>query len=287
MASFSILGIVHKQLDRLIISKFLPIGILGYYSFAYNNVSKGLMVSQAISQASLPYLCDQLTNSTPSSLLRQYKKLQDLVCLINVPVFIAISFFIVPLLSFIFDAEVARTLKLPVVFLCLGFYMNGTLNIPYRFILTLGKPDIEVRRTFYSLFIIPPLTLLFIYTWGITGAALGWICYFLFAYLYTIPKFFQKCLAVSPITFFKHLLKIFILTGITYGNAWIILSILGSQTLTALIIAYLIGSIFFFIGAYFLMFEDLRKTINNYTRRLLSLVILRFTRLGHYRRSVK
>ncbi|MHA1941163.1 MAG: lipopolysaccharide biosynthesis protein [Candidatus Hodarchaeales archaeon] len=272
LVSISLTAIIQKQTDRISLSKLLPIGSLGYYSFAYNNVSKGLMISQSISQAAYPHLCDKFNNTSHKTFVKEYRKLQDLVCFLNVPVFVVIPFLAVPLFTYIFNAEMAEALRWPVTLLSLGFYMNGTMSIPYRIVLAAGKPDIEVRRTLFALFIVPPLTLLFVYFWGLTGAAMGLVFNFLFAYLYSIPKIFNKCLATSPVIFFKHLIKIFILTGMTYGIAMKILSYFEYQTFIPFLLAYFLASGVFFGGAYLLICDELKKIIHLYARNIVHLI---------------
>jgi len=54
LMSISIIASIHMQVDKLIISKLLPITSVGYYGVAYSSVSKGTLLTGAVSQAALP-----------------------------------------------------------------------------------------------------------------------------------------------------------------------------------------------------------------------------------------
>src|SRR5207248_5915560 len=88
---------------------------------------------------------------------------------------LGISFAALPLFSYLFNPSAAHLLLLPTALLCLGWYMNGTLNVPYVFSLAAGKPEISSRSNFLALFIVLPITFVLVLTLGLTGAALSWV----------------------------------------------------------------------------------------------------------------
>lgn len=268
MISISILAMVHRQADKVIISKVLPVGILGYYGFVYGAISKAGLITSAIAQAAFPSLCALSENKSSTNVLSQYKILQDLVCFITVPVFAAIVFIALPLLKYVFNSEIAQTLHLAVVFLSLGFFLNGTLAIPYRVLLATGKPEIAVRQNLYAIFTVLPATFVAIYYWEISGAALGWVLYFLFCYVYSVPRICNECLDRSPLFFYGHVLKVFLLIGLSYGTVYSLLFVFDIFKILSLSLSYIGASVIYLIGAYFLIGDELRKTILRQFRTL-------------------
>lgn len=264
MMSISIMAAVHMQADKIIISKLLPIGAVGYYGLAYANVSKGTLVTGAISQAAFPSFSALFKAGDRTGMISQYRKLQDLLCYGIVPIFTAIPFALLPLFSYILNEEAARLLFLPTTLLCLGFYMNGSLNIPYVFSLAVGKPGIAARMNFYALFVVLPVTALLIYFLGLTGAGLSWVFYHVFVYSYGVPRICSECLEIPVWKWYLHVLKIFILVGLTYGVAWIFLGIIDNYSILALITAYVGGSVAFLTGSYFMIGEELREVLSPY-----------------------
>lgn len=261
MVSISVLAMLNKQADKVMISKLLPIGQLGYYGFAYGAVSKAGLITAAIAQAAFPSFCSLSEEKDGNRLITQYSKLQDLVCYMTLPLFALISFAALPLFTYIFNEEIAKALQLPVVLLSLGFYLNGTMSIPYRIILATGKPEIAVRQNLYAIFTVLPITLVSIYFFGLSGAAMGWVLYFLFCYAYSVPRICHECMGKPAWFFYGHVLKVFLLTVLTYGVAYGILVVVDIFTISSLSLAYVIASAIFLIGAYFMIGDDLGKTI--------------------------
>lgn len=268
MVSISVLAIVHKQFDKVIISKLLPIGVLGYYSVAYSVASKAGLVTGAISGAVFPVLSALFKAGDRGSLMSQYRKLQDLICFITIPIFSFIPFATLPLFTYMFNEEMARTVLLPITFLSLGFYMNGTSNLTYQFSLAVGKPEITVRSATYALFIVLPATALLIYQFGLVGAGLSWVLYNLFVYIYAVPRICAECMEIPVRIWYSHVFKVYTLASLTYGSAWIFLEFINVHSILFLTIAYIGATIIFLICSYFMISDDLRKALFNYIKVL-------------------
>lgn len=270
MASVSLLAMVHTQADKAIASKLLPLGVVGYYGLAYTAASKGTLITTAIAQAAFPSLSALFKAGDKPTLLSQYRKLQDLLCFGTAPIFAAIPFAAVPLLTYVLDAQAARMLLLPVAFLCVGFYMNGTLNIPHVFSLAVGKPGIAARSNFYALFVVLPMTFALVYFFGVSGAAFSWVFYHLFAYAYAVPRICSDCLGTPVWSWYAHVLQVFALVALTYGVAWTVLAIVGTRSNTSLLLAYALASLIFVTVAYLRVGAELREAITRFPRTLMT-----------------
>ena len=261
MMSISILGMIHTHADKVIVSKLLSIGTLGFYGFASGAVSKATLVTGSIAQAAFPSFSALFQSGGRNGMMTQYRKLHDLLCFSTVPLFAAIPFAVLPLFSYLFNREVAQMLLVPITFLCVGYYMNGTLNVPYIFSLAVGKPEISARSNFYALFIVLPVTGLLIYFFGLAGAGFSWVFYHLFAYSYAVPRICSECLEIPVSEWYRHVLKIFFLASLTYGVAWILVVYVNTYTLKALGLAYLAASLVFLVGSYHMIGGELRGTL--------------------------
>jgi len=261
LAGITVLSIIHTQSDKAIVSKLLSLGVFGYYSMAYNAVSRGMLVSASVSQAVFPSFSALYKQGDRAGLMRQYKNLQDLLCYAIIPMFAAIPFAARPLFTCVLNAEAARMLLWPVTFLCIGFCMNGTLTIPYVFSLAVGKPEIAARSNYYALFVVLPVTTLLVYKFGIAGAGLSWVFYHVFAYAYMMPRTCTECLGIPVWKWFLHVFKVFVLAALTYGGAWAIIMSLGFLSILSLALAYAFASIAFAAAAYRLIGDELRETL--------------------------
>ena len=253
--------LIFTQVDKVIISKLLPVALTGFYGVAFNMVHKGSMVSNAISNAVYPSFSQLFKNNDRKGLMTQYVKYQDLVCYITVPVFASIFFFQLPVFAYIFDTSVALMLFTPTTLLSLGFYMLSTLTIPHILVLAMGKPEIQARTNIYALIIVLPVTVALIYTFGLTGAGLSVVFNRLFVYSYAVPRVCRECLNIPVIKWYSHVSKIFILALFTYGLAWFALGFMGGKTILNLSLAYICASILFMAGAFSLIGKELRQSV--------------------------
>jgi len=267
MAAASFLGVAESQVDKAIVSKLMPIGMFGYYGIAYATVSKGTLITTAIAQAALPSLCELHGRGNTKALLSQYSKLQDLLCFVTVPIFAAIPFAALPVFTFMLNAEAARLLLLPTTFLCLGFYLNGTLHAPSLLSLAVGRPDITARFNLYALFIVPPAAVILVYFFGLNGAALSWVVYNLFSYVYAIPRICAECgLELSPVRLYAHVFRFLGPAAVIYGLAWIFCKTIGHSSISALAVGYTLASFVFVSGSFLLIGTDLRNTLQGMFR---------------------
>lgn len=268
MMFISIISTIHNNFDKLIMSKLLPISTVGYYGIAYASASKGMLLAGAVSQAAFPSFSALFRAGAHDTILSQYWKLQDFLCLAMVPILALIPFALLPLFSYVFNEETARDLLVPTIFLCVGFYMNGTLYVPHVFSLAVGRPGIAARSNFYALFVVLPVMALLIYFLGLVGAGLSWIFYHLFGYGYGVPRICRECLKIPVGRWYGHMLKIFALAGLTYGVAGMILATTGSASIVSLLLAYSLASMVFMAGSYFIMGDTLRETLSGHLNGL-------------------
>ncbi|MGD0576952.1 MAG: oligosaccharide flippase family protein [Candidatus Staskawiczbacteria bacterium] len=260
----SIFSGIYSQMDKIIISKLLPVATLGYYSFAYGGVSQGTMLTNSVSQAVYPSFSALAKAGDRGSLMSQYHKLQDLVCFGILPMFALVPFILMPLFSYLLNKNVAYLLLFPTTLLCLGFYINGTMTVPYMFSLAVGKPGITAKMNFYSLFIVLPVMAVLIYFFGLTGAGLSWVFYNLFGYFYAIPRMCRECLDIKTRYWYFHIFRILILAILTYGASWFILGILNSHSIVSLASAYISASVVYLFVSYFLITKEFKEAIIYY-----------------------
>jgi O-antigen/teichoic acid export membrane protein len=268
MMSISIWVAIHSQADKLILSKLLPLGTFGYYSYAYGVISKASFFTGAISQALFPSFSTLASAGDTDALRSRYNKLQDLVCLTTLPLFAAVPFAALPIFTYIFNTEVAKTLLLPVTFLAIGFYMNGTVTVPYIFSLAMGKPEITVRFIFLALFIVLPVTALLIYFFGLAGAGFSLVFYYLVSYSYAIPRICSECLEIPASKWYAQIGKIFGLAFSIYGLTWSILIGIGVRTILSMTLAYMGATATFLFSAYFISSIELRAQLDRLPHEL-------------------
>src|SRR5713226_3348294 len=268
MTVISITSLVHTQVAQVIVSKLLPIAEFGFFGFASSMVTRANFVTTAVSQAAFPSLAGLFAAGDRPSLLAQYRKLHDLVCYGTLPLFTGLCFAAVPVYTYVFNAGVAQRLLLPTAFLALGIWMNASITIPYILSVAMGRPEIVARQNVYALVIVLPATMGLTLKFGIAGASLSLVVYHLFAYAYMVPRICRVCLQSPAATWYLHVLKALGLGALTYGPAWLVISLTSLSSLPIVILAYSVGTAAFGVGTYLLIGPDLRQTIRRLPRSL-------------------
>jgi len=261
VAAVSVLSTVHLQADKLIISKLYSVGAFGFYGLAFSVVARLTVFTRAVSQAALPTMSSLFRIGEHDDLLRQYRKLQDVVCFLAVPTLAAVAFAAEPLFAYLLDGKTARMLLIPVALLCIGTYMNSTLSMPYIVSLATGRPDIPARLNFHALFVTLPATAILVYFLGFPGAGLSWILYHLFSYVYAVPRICSQCLKIPTREWFWHTFKVSVLAFLTYGVTWLVIWHTGTDSIPMLAALYADASVVYAIGMYCLVGDELRGTV--------------------------
>jgi O-antigen/teichoic acid export membrane protein len=258
VGAYTVLATVQMESDKAVMSKLVPIGLLGFYGVAQTMVARVSRITGAVTQAAFPALSALFHGHDKSALMREYRRLQDLVCYGLVPVFAAVVFAARPLFTYLLSARAAQMLLLPTALLCLGWYMNATLNIPAILALAVGRADIGAWQNFYAIFVVTPVTIVLIWKWKLVGAALSFVFYHLFAYSYGARRTASECLGMDPLEWYLHVLKILVLASITYGAAWSILAMAGLNSIAFLAVAYALASAGYLYVAYLAVGRELR-----------------------------
>ena len=259
MMSISALSVAHTYVDKLVVSKLLPIATLGPYAFAASIVGRGALLTNAIADASYPSLSGLARLDDRTALRAHYHRLQELVSYLTVPLYAGIVYLSLPLFNSLFGAAVSRSLLLPVAILCLGSYLNATLTVPYVYSLAVGKPQITSSLSLQAVFVVVPVTIASVAILGIAGASFGYLAYHLYLYAVGVPRYCRECLEIAPSSWYRPVAAILTLAASTYGLGWLIASRLGRLGLPILALAFAIASVAFVLAASRMIHPSLRE----------------------------
>jgi O-antigen/teichoic acid export membrane protein len=249
------------QIDQVIISKLLPLTLLGMYSFTRGAINQGMLLTVAINNAIFPHFCALHGAGKREELKRAYNHMHDLICLATIPLFALAPFAAIPVFSRVFDTPSAHRLLLPATFLCIGYYLSGTLTAPSVFSLAVGRPDISARQNLLALLIAPPVSIFAIRWFGLNGAGFSWIILNLCAYSYGLPRICRECLGIPARSWYARVLRILGLGLAIYGAAWVVLATLGRLSAPYLGSAYALGTLVYGTLAFRMMSVDLRQRV--------------------------
>ncbi len=261
MMAISLLAMVHTQSDKLLISAVLPVSGIGMYALLYGAFARGGVLTSAVAQGAFPALSQLHKLGKTEELARHYENLQSLLCYGLVPVYAFVAFATRPVFSAVLDPDLASALVLPGCMLAVGFYLNGTLTVPYYFSIAVNKPEIGARLNFLALVTTLPVTLLLTWQLGFAGAAASWIWYQLFAYVYFVPRVCNECLGLRPRVWFAHVARILALVAISYGPSVLYVACTSEPTIVVLAVTYTMSTLVFIGLAWFAIGANVRSSL--------------------------
>jgi O-antigen/teichoic acid export membrane protein len=221
MALISLVLVVHKQLDKILISKFLPIGVLGMYNFIFTSLSKTSFLTASVTQAAFPAIAEEYEEGQENKkLIEKFFLIQDALIIFMLPLFVLIIYISKPLFSFLLDEDKASYLFIPICLLSLSFYLNCALRMLSTYVSAIGKPGYILKLNLWALLFSTPVAVFFVMKYGIVGAAVSWVFYYVFSSFYIVSKIYFNELNVSPYHWFKLLFVSLSLGAAIYYPAW-------------------------------------------------------------------
>jgi len=264
----SFLTIFNTQYDKLVMSRLLPVAMVGCYGFAYTLLRRGpTQLAAAVAQAAFPSFASLHSLGRSAELKHQYKILQEALCFGLVPFFAAILYAAPDVFAYVFNRGIAGRLAVPMLLLAVGHYMSSTMLLPYMFCLAAGRPDIPAKLSAYSLMLLMPATPVLVWFFGITGAAGAFLLYQSLTYGYLAPRAYKECLLLPLTSAASVIGKAASLGCLCYG-IWLIRG-WGEGATPAIpetAASFAVSTLAFAAGAWFLVTEELRQAIKNRVR---------------------
>lgn len=228
MALVSVLNISFKHLDKLLLSMFFPIGTLGVYNFLMLNVTKLGVIADSATQALFPLLSVLNKEREREEIKRKVFQTYDILVFGMIPIFTAPVFFCIPLFSFLMGADEAAEIHLPLIMLCISFYLNGVHRLFNIFLSSAGETIYLVRGS-TILFMSSPFTIFLVYNYGVIGASSSWLATQVVGLAYTVMVVHRRGIIGSLSILVKAALKAVALGAIIYGVAWEVVQLAGKD----------------------------------------------------------
>lgn len=176
MSAITVVSILLTQVDKVILSRLLPLEQFGYYTLA-GTVANGLYsLIGPVFTVFFPSFTRLVTLHDEAGLRRLYHQSCQLMSVVLLPVTIVIALFAYEiLLLWTGNQHMAEETHLLVSLLVLGTALNGLMNLPYALQLAYGWTSLAFYQNLVWVFILVPLTIWATQTYGALGAAMIWM----------------------------------------------------------------------------------------------------------------
>lgn len=170
------------QLDKLLLSKYLPLSEFGYFTLIGIVVNGMTMLANPITKALLPRMTALLSDGKDIRVLSLYQTATRLISTFIFPLGLVIVFNSQVVVYAWTGNELAAAWVEPIMPLfILGAMALSVVSLPYILQYAYGELKYHVRWNTFSLIINVPLIIYMASVYGAVGVGWVWLCYRLFA----------------------------------------------------------------------------------------------------------
>jgi O-antigen/teichoic acid export membrane protein len=217
----STFAIIYTQTDRILISALLPLRTLGYYNAA-SNVSRQIStVQEFINTAVMPTLSVKTGEQKRDELEKfYYQYAQVLTSILVLPTCILV-FFGYDILQAWTNTDIAQHSAVTMGILAVGSLINGSMTTNYTLAVASGHSRIAVWVNIAALLVYIPVMTYLVTTFGMNGAAFGWVLLNLYYLSVFVPFSQHRILGSNIVAWLRQVLIPFAVAGIlVFGLGW-------------------------------------------------------------------
>jgi len=176
MSGISLTAVILTQLDKVLLSKMLPLTEFGYYVFAATVAAALHRIIAPIFTAYYPRLTELVSNNDQPGLAKTYHQACQLMAIAILPATLIVAFFSTEILElWTNNPDIVANCSLLVSLLIIGNALNGFMNMPYALQLAYGWTKLALYINVVAMIVLVPAIYFAASYWGPVGAAGTWI----------------------------------------------------------------------------------------------------------------
>jgi O-antigen/teichoic acid export membrane protein len=176
MGGIGIFGLILTQMDKIVVSRMLPLDEFGYYSLAASVSNALQLFTLPLFGVLFPGLATLVATGDERALCKLYHNASQVMNLLITPCAIVIVLFAVPaMLAWTGDMNTARKVAPVVALLAAGTALNGISHLPYALQLAYGWTEVALWTTVSMCLVFVPMLYVAVSHYGAVGAALVWL----------------------------------------------------------------------------------------------------------------
>jgi O-antigen/teichoic acid export membrane protein len=176
MTSIALLSLLLTQIDKILLSKLLPLDVFGYYGMAATASGAILAVVIPLNGALYPRMVELLTQGDQQGLIRLYHLGCQMVTVLTSPIMVLLAFFAQGIL-FVWSGDIGLAERTAPVLsvLAVGTFLNGLMQVPYHLQLAHGWTSLSIKVNIAAVLLLIPAILWAVPRFGSLGAAWLWV----------------------------------------------------------------------------------------------------------------
>lgn len=205
MALITVLSVLLTQVDKLILSKLLPLTQFGYYSLATTAAGALYLLVTPVANAAYPKITGIVARGSNAELARSYHQFSQVLVLLLVPATVLMAMFPSHFLLLWTRDETTTAAVAPLFsILLVGNMLNGLMHMPYNLQLAHGWTSFTVKVNALSLLVLVPSLFFGIKWFGSIAAALAWLALNLAYIFVAVPIMHRRILPTEKSSWFAR-----------------------------------------------------------------------------------
>ncbi len=216
----NILALILTQLDKILLSKILPLGQFGYYTLAAAVSGLIYQFIGPVFNAFYPRLNQIVSSGNQTAVALLYHQASQTMALSIVPVSLLMVFFARDMIWVWTDnAQLAASIRWVVACLAIGTMCNGLMTIPYALQLANAWTMLAFWQNVVAVCVLAPLIYFLATNFGLIGAATAWPILNIGYVMLAAPIMYRKLLSSEMRRWYIY--SIFTPITITAGVMWV------------------------------------------------------------------
>lgn len=175
MTAIAICAALVAQVDRIILSRLVPLEEFGYYAVAWVVASGLAVVSLPALNTLFPRFSALFASGDDGAIRAGFHRGAQALAVLLLPLGSVVALFSFPIMqAWTGNAAIARNAAVLVTLLSMGMALNGLMAPVYALQLAAGATRLALKLTFGQLAILVPLVTFLTLRYGVVGAAFAW-----------------------------------------------------------------------------------------------------------------
>lgn len=195
VTGISLVTILLTQLDKIILSKMLTLGMFGYYMLAFNVANALHNLVTPISSALFPKFTQLVASGEKAKLAILYHQGCQLLSVLVLPAAITIAIFSKEVLTlWLGDSEATQNAHQILTLLMIGTVLNALMTLPYTLQLAYGWTELAFYKNVIAVILLVPLMVWMVEMYQGIGAAWAWLMLNLGYLIFEVPIMHRRLL---------------------------------------------------------------------------------------------
>jgi O-antigen/teichoic acid export membrane protein len=195
MSGITLIGLALSQIDKVVVSKLLPLRMFGYYTLAWSVANGLLAISGAVFNAIFPRMSAQAVIGDENGIRQSYHYGSQVMAVLILPFAAVLSLFSFDILRLWTRSSQTATAAAPILsVLVIGSAVNALLFLPYALQLAFGWTKLSLFAGLLSMVIVIPVMFPMTEYFGPVGAATVWAVLNILNILVVVPIMHRRLL---------------------------------------------------------------------------------------------